>query len=147
MYNDSRIDLYNYIYSLVYGKVTNNVYRMGEPTENTEDDTKNGFVVIEVGDILDDSEFLCNAYGRARCMIIAFIPKKSRGRLDIAKYKEYESAINEVIREAILSNDNETYSILGDGVLSLDDDEQTQKGNQYHLYIKSFIVEIDKDNN
>ena len=35
MFNESRIDIYDYLYSLVHGVVTNNVYRMGEPTETT----------------------------------------------------------------------------------------------------------------
>lgn len=142
MFNESRIDIYDYIYGLVYGVVSNNVYRMGEPVETTESDTTNGFVVISVGNMNDDSEFICDAYGWVRCSIMAFVPKKSRGRLNKTLYKTFETSINQVVKNAMLQN-NASYYISGDDVLSMDSDEITQKGNQYHVYIKSFIVVID----
>lgn len=142
MFNESRIDIYDYIYGLVYGVVTNNVYRMGEPVETTESDTNNGFVVINVGNMNDDSEFSCDAYGWVRCSIMAFVPKKSRGRLNKTLYKSFETSINQVVKNAMLAKDA-SYYISGDNVLSMDSDEITQKGNQYHVYIKSFVVVID----
>lgn len=142
MFNESRIDIYDYIYGLVYGVVTNNVYRMGEPVETTESDTTNGFVVINVGNMNDDSEFSCDAYGWARCSIMAFVPKKSRGRLNKTLYKSFETSINQVVKNAMLAKDA-SYYISGDNVLSMDSDEITQKGNQYHVYIKSFVVVVD----
>ena len=42
MFNDSRIDIYDYLYNLVYDVVTKNVYRTGAPTETTESDSKDG---------------------------------------------------------------------------------------------------------
>ena len=142
MFNESRIDIYDYIYGLVYGVVSNNVYRMGEPVETTESDTTDGFVVISVGNMNDDSEFFCDAYGWVRCSIMAFVPKKSRGRLNKTLYKSFETSINQVVKNAMLQNDA-SYYISGDDVLSMDSDEITQKGNQYHVYIKSFVVVID----
>jgi hypothetical protein len=142
MFNESRIDIYDYIYGLVYGVVTNNVYRMGEPVETTESDTTNGFVVINVGNMNDDSEFSCDAYGWVRCAIMAFVPKKSRGRLNKTLYKSFETSINQVVKNAMLAKDA-SYYISGDNVLSMDSDEITQKGNQYHVYIKSFVVVVD----
>lgn len=142
MFNESRIDIYDYIYGLVYGVVTNNVYRMGEPVETTESDTTNGFVVINVGNMNDDSEFSCDAYGWVRCSIMAFVPKKSRGRLNKTLYKSFETSINQVVKNAMLAKDA-SYYISGDNVLSMDSDEITQKGNQYHVYIKSFVVVVD----
>ena len=73
MFNDSRIDIYDYLYNLVYDVVTKNVYRMGEPTETTESDSKDGFVVLKVGNMNDDSEFDCDAYGWVRCTITAYV--------------------------------------------------------------------------
>ena len=142
MFNESRIDIYDYIYGLVYGVVTNNVYRMGEPVETTESDTTNGFVVINVGNMNDDSEFSCDAYGWVRCSIMAFVPKKSRGRLNKTLYKSFVTSINQVVKNAMLAKDA-SYYISGDNVLSMDSDEITQKGNQYHVYIKSFVVVVD----
>ena len=92
MFNDSRIDIYDYLYNLVYDVVTKNVYRMGEPTETTESDSKDGFVVLKVGNMNDDSEFYCDAYGWVRCTITAYVPKKSRGRLDKTLYKAFEKS-------------------------------------------------------
>lgn len=144
MFNDSRIDIYDYLYNLVYDVVTKNVYRMGEPTETTSSDVKDGFVIIKVGNFNDDSEFDCNTYGWVRCTIMAYVPKKAKGHLNKPLYKAFETSINNVIREAILSGNNGDFYILSDGVLSMDGDEITQKGNQYHVYLKSFIVVSDK---
>lgn len=146
MYNESRMDLYDYLYNLVYDVVTKNVYRLGEPTETTTSDTEDGFVVITVGNLQDDSEFYLDTYGHVRCSFTAFVPKKSRGRLDATKYRAFESGINEVVKNAIEAVNDGDYAILSDGVLSMDDNETTQKGNQYHVYVKSFIVTVDANN-
>jgi hypothetical protein len=139
MFNESRIDIYDFLYGLFYDTVTRNVYKMGEPTENTESDTIDGFITLRVGVLNDDSEFYGDAYGWARCYVTAYIPKKSKGRLDSEKYKYFEDNINLVIKLA--SEDrNGDYFILKDSELSADDDEISQKGNQYHVYRKSFVV-------
>jgi len=143
MFNESRIDIYQYLYDLVCGKVTTNVYPMGEQIETTESDVSDGFVVINVGNLNDDSEFSLNAYGWARCTFTAYVPKRTRGRLNDVKYKEFETSINQVVNDAINSSDNQNYYISGDNVLSMDGDETTQKGNQYHVYVKSFVVVVD----
>ena len=139
MFNESRIDIYDFLYGLFYNTVTRNVYKMGEPTENTESDTTDGFITLRVGVLNDDSEFYGDAYGWARCYVTAYIPKKSKGRLDSEKYKYFEDNINLVVKLA--SEDrNGDYFILKDSELSADDDEISQKGNQYHVYRKSFVV-------
>ena len=143
MFNESRIDIYNFLYGLFYDTVTRNVYKMGEPTENTESDTTDGFITLEVGTISDDSEFSGDAYGWARGFVTAYVPKKSRGRLDDVKYKAFEDGINTVVKLASESSDADYY-VLSGSELSIDDVETTQKGNQYHIYQKSFIVVIDK---
>lgn len=139
MFNESRIDIYDYLYDLFYDTVTKNVYKMGEPTENTESDTTDGFITLRVGVLNDDSEFDGDAYGWARCYVTAYVPKKSRGRLDSVKYKSFETGINTAVRLATESRGGEYY-ILGGSELSTDDDEVSQKGNQYHIYMKSFVV-------
>ena len=139
MFNESRIDIYDFLYGLFYNTVTRNVYKMGEPTENTESDTIDGFITLRVGVLNDDSEFYGDAYGWARCYVTAYIPKKSKGRLDSEKYKYFEDNINLVVKLA--SEDrNGDYFILKDSELSADDDEISQKGNQYNVYRKSFVV-------
>ena len=144
MVEESRIAIYNYLKPL-FSSVTQNIYPMRVPTENTTDDTKNGFIVIEVGRIVDESEFDLETFAWTRCNVVAYVPQKTRGRLDETKYAAFEDSINSAVRSAINNPDaTSPYSIQSDGVLSMDDDEDTNKGNQYNVYVKSFIVIIDK---
>lgn len=143
MVDESRIGIYDYLYSLLYDVVTKNVYSMAEPTDNTKDDAENGFIVTRVGTIQDQSEFSGETYAQVRCYIIAYIPKKTRGRLNKELYKEFEDGILEVIHNAENTTD-ETYYIMPDTTISMDDNETSQKGNQFHTFVKSFIVVIDK---
>ena len=143
MVDESRIGLYNYVYNLLYGVVTENVYSMNEPQELTESDTKDGFIVIRIGDIRDESEFHLETYGWVRVFVEAYIPPISRGRLDKAKYKAMEDAINAVINSEIESGTNTTYSIEPDGIISSDMGEDSNGNNAYYMFIKSFIVSID----
>lgn len=143
MLNESRIDIYDYIYGLLNGVVTENVYYMNEPQELTTSDTSDGFIVITVGNIVDESEFYSDAYGRVRCFIQAFIPPTSRGRVDRAKYKSFEDGINTIINLASEDGDGEYY-IERDSVLSLDSFDASSPDNVFFTFVKSFIVVIDK---
>lgn len=141
MVNESRIDIYDYLYNLFYDVVTQNVYSMEVPQELTQSDTQDGFIVLHVGDLNDESEFAHHTYGWARCFVEAFIPPISRGRLDYDKYREFEDAITEVIH---LASDEviDGYSVQEGSVLSMDGSETTNANNSYFTFIKSFIVNI-----
>lgn len=141
--NESRIDLYNYVYGLFFGVVSDNVYSMNEPQELTESDTKDGFIVIRIDDMYDDSEFPRNAYGWARVFVQAYVPPISRGRLDKVKYKAFEDGISQVIYNEIENGTNEHFSIDSDGVISMDSNADTNANNAYFMFVKSFIVTID----
>lgn len=141
MVEESRIALYDYLKS-VFADVTQNIYSMRVPTENTSDDTKNGFIVIEIGAIVDESEFDLQAYGEVRCFVTAYVPQKTRGRLDSDKYAAFENSINAALRAEIDSPSSDVYYIQSDRILSMDDNEDSQKGNQYNVFVKSFIVTI-----
>lgn len=141
--NESRTGVYEYVRGLIYGTVTENVYSMNEPQELTESDTNDGFVVISVGDMFDESEFSLEAYGWVRVFIEAYVPPMSRGRVDIEKYKTFETSINEVLRNEIETGEDEHYSIQEDGVLSMEDIVNTNANNVYYRFIKSFIVNLD----
>jgi len=143
MVDESRIDIYNYIYGLLYGVVTENVYSMNEPQELTESDTTDGFIVIRVGDVYDNSEFKCETYGRVRVFVEAYIPPISRGRLDKAKYKTFEDGITNAINNEIENGNNAHFSIQDDGILSMDSNADNNANNAYFMYVKSFIVTID----
>lgn len=145
MFNESRIDIYNFLYDIFYDVVTKNVYMMAEPEELTESDTKNGFIVIRVGDLNDNSEFNGQAYGWARCYVEAYIPKKSRGRLDVTKYEDFENGINATIRSHATNIVNETFYIQEGSVISMDYNETSNANNQFLMFIKSFVLVIDKE--
>lgn len=146
MLHESRIDIYDYLYNLFYDVVTKNVYSMNEPQELSQSDTQDGFIVIRVGDLNDESEFGRKAYGWTRCYVEAYVPPISRGRLDYNKYKEFEDAINSVIELASENEPNENgYSVQEGSVLSMDTDETTNANNAFFMFIKSFIVMIDKE--
>ena len=144
MLNESRIDIYDYLYNLFYDVVTKNVYSMREPQELTKADTTDGFIVIRVGDLIDASEFSRQAYGEVRCYVQAFVPPSSRGRLDYEKYKVFEDGINTAISLAIEAEGNGGYSIQEDNILSSDAEETSTANNSYFTFIKSFIVIIDE---
>lgn len=141
MIDKSRIAIYDYLYNMFYGVVTNNVYSMTLPTDAVESDVDEGFLVTTVGDIQDESEFDGSAYAWCRCYVYAYVPKRSRGRLDKTKYKAFEDGINDVIKAQELSFD-EKYYVMAESTISMDDNEDTQRGNQFTVFAKSFVVVI-----
>lgn len=143
MVRQSRNDIYNYLYDLFYGVVTENVYEMKIPTELTTSDTQDGFVVIYVGNIIDLSEFPEQAYGEVRCYVEAFIPQISRGRVNHDIYARFEDGINEVINRASEEMTDGDYHIEKDSVISADDIEESDADNSYYTFVKSFIVNIE----
>ena len=143
MVNESRIDIYDYLYNLLFGVGSENVYDMRVPTELTESDTTAGFLVIHVGSIVDESEFVGEAFGRVRCFIEAYVPQISRGRVNHDIYAAMANSINSVIKEQSETDDGEYY-IEKDSLISADDIEGSDDNNSYFSFIKSFIVVIDK---
>lgn len=146
MLNKSRSDIYDYLYGLFYGTVTENVYSMSEPQELEDTDRTDGFIVLHVGNMYDNSEFSGQTYGEVRCYVEAYIPPVTRGRLDVDKYREYEEAIIQTIENAIASpNQNEDYCIQEDSLISSETEEVTNANNIFFVFIKSFIVVINKN--
>ena len=147
MIEQSRIKIYDFLYNLFYDKVTKNVYAMTVPQELTPSDREDGFLVLRVGSIDDESEFMGETYGRVRCFVQAFIPPISKGRLDWTKYTTWEKEVLEVINTEIQAPNSEVYRIESDGILSYDSDEIRNDDNRFNLFIKSFIITIDKSEN
>ena len=146
MLNKSRSDIYDYLYGLFYGTVTENVYSMSEPQELEDTDRTDGFIVLHVGNMYDNSEFSGQTYGEVRCYVEAYIPPVTRGRLDVDKYREYEEVITQTIENAIASpNQNEDYCIQEDSLISSETEEATNANNIFFVFIKSFIVAINKE--
>ena len=147
MIEQSRIKIYDFLYNLFYDKVTKNVYAMTVPQELTPSDREDGFLVLRVGSIDDESEFMGETYGHVRCFVQAFIPPISKGRLDWTKYTTWENEVLEVINTEIQAPNSEVYRIESDGILSYDSDEIRNDDNRFNLFIKSFIITIDKSEN
>ena len=144
MLDKSTIAIYDYVYNLFFGVVTENVYSMFEPEELLDTDVNDGFIVISVGDLHDESEFDSQAYGWARVFVEAYVPTKSRGRLDETKYVAFEDGINQVVEQATKQSQG-TYFIVEDSIVSTSRKEQNNMDNQFMVFMKSFIVNIDKE--
>ena len=144
MVNESRNDLNDYLYGLFHGTVSNNVYPKEVPTELTSSDTEDGFIVLRAGGIGDASEFRNATYGTVRCYVEVYVPVISRGRYNRSKYKQFEDDVNRAINGEIDNPSSSTYTIMSEGILSYDDDEHANADNRYMLFIKSFVVMIDK---
>lgn len=141
MFSEIRTDIYDYLYNLFYDVVTKNVYSMSEPQELTKSDTTDGFIVIRVGDTIDESEFALETYGSVRVFIWAYVPPKSRGRLDKEKYRAMETSIDNVVRQA-MENPNEHYYISDANALSMDMTTTSNANNLFYIFVKSFIVNL-----
>lgn len=143
MFNDSRIDIYDYLYDIVVDNdVTNNVYMVSEPQDLTTSDKKDGFVVIRAGGINDQSQFDRGTYGWTRVYVIAFVPSTSRGRLDYEKYKAMEDKLNLAIETAENSGVVNGYAILKNTTLSMDGATMSTANNLFYTFVKSFRVLI-----
>lgn len=138
--NDTlRIDMYEYVEKLLTDVFDVNVYLMSEPQELTEEDTERGFLVVNIGNLNDASEFIGNTYEWARVFIVAYIPPISRGRVNLERYKTFERLINKLVRESSEDNEKDFWPQY-DSLLSTDGEEINNANNVYHTFIKSFIV-------
>lgn len=147
MLNVSRSDIYDYLYELFYGYVTENVYEMKPPVALTESDAENGFLVTYVGDIIDMSEFPEQTYGEVRCFVTACIPQDERGRVNHEIYAQFETDINKVIDDASEYHTDGVYHVEKESIISSDGIEETDADNSYFTFIKSFIVNIQSNEN
>ncbi len=77
--------------------------------------------------------------------IRCYVPPISRGRLDVVKYKQFEDDINAAIDLATESDNNGTYWIDEDSIISSDGKDEGNADNSYYMFIKSFIVVVDAE--
>ena len=116
---------------------------MNESQDLTESDVKDGFIVIRVGTMVEESEFKGEAFGWCRVFVEAYVPPMSRGRLDEEKYYAFESSINTAIDNEVDNGTNKDYSIIEDGIISWDDFDDSNANNVFYKFVKSFRVQID----
>lgn len=139
--NVSRQDIYSYVSTLLKD-VTSNIYRIEIPEILTTDAISNGFIVLKMNALKDNSEMGLNTYSQVRVYIESYVPAlKDRGTINTSKYKAAQDAIDAVIN-AECEKQNQSYTInRDDGVLSMED-YFTNKTNFFFVYITSFLVTI-----
>ena len=94
----------NYIYTLLYGKVSTNVYLGSLPaTLNTDEED---MVLIDCGLKIDDRD----AYAKGPINIFLYVKPLERGRKNIKRMLEMEDALQDIIRNQ--SDDNYMLNIL-----------------------------------
>ena len=143
MFNDSRIDIYDYLADLIIdNEVTSNVYYVDEPQDLTSSDKTNGFIVIKVGGVNDQSQFDLETYGWTRVYLYAYVPSTSRGRLDYNKYKAMENKLNALISNEAKKEVSNGYSIVQNSTLSMDGVRLSTANNLFYSFVKSFRVFI-----
>lgn len=140
MIDNSRMKIYDFLYTMFYDVVSKNVYKMERPQELTQEDIESGFIVVRVGSVNDASEFVGSAYIWSRVYVEAYIPPKSRGRLDKNKYNALENSIEAVIRNWYDKVSDTGFSIDEDSLISTDDFLSTNKDNSFHVFVQSFVV-------
>lgn len=147
MFNDSRIGIYDYLYDLIVNsEVTSNVYIVDEPQDLAASDKKDGFIVIKVGGVNDQSQFDLETYGWSRVYIYAYVPSTSRGRLDYNKYKTMENKLNALIRTESKKGEKHGYSIIQNSTLSMDGVKASTANNLFYTFVKSFRIFITQNN-
>lgn len=140
MIDAKRGPLYDYVYSLFYGTVTDYIYPIEMPSNLTEEDA-NGFMVIRMADVRDRGEFKLKAFADVRVTVEMYTKAKDRGRLDKTQYDKYEKLITKVL-EAEDGKNHPNYQIDMDSILSTDDIYNDDKNNIFYIYFVSFIVKI-----
>lgn len=140
MIDARRSPLYDYVYSLFHGRVTDYIYPIEMPSNLTEEDA-NGFMVIRMADVRDRSEFKLKAYAEVRVTIEMYTKAKDRGRLDKPQYEKYEDLITQVLNEEDAKS-NPNYEIDMDSILSTDDIYNDDKNNIFYIYFVSFVIKI-----
>lgn len=143
MFDSSRMAIYEYLCS-VLADVTSNIHPMHKPKELSQDEVKNGFIVIKLDDINDESEFSKETYGWVSVAIEAYVPTKKRGRLNSQLFDTFESAIDSAIESAIESR-NTNYGINERTILSKDFLEDDNANNVYSVYVKTFVLTIENN--
>lgn len=137
----SRKDIYSYVASL-FTSITKNIYRISVPETLGSDAISNGFIVLNMGEVEDFSQFSENTFVQTRIYVECYVPSTNtvtaNGVMNTTKYDDLQKAIDTII-EAESKKTNQKYSISEDYILSTDD-FFTNKTNSFFVYIKSFIV-------
>lgn len=135
----SRQDIYSYI-TTIFSSVTKNIYPIEIPSTLSSDAVKNGFIVLKLNEIKDQSEFLSDTYSDPRMYVESYIPSKADGSINKTKYEEIQSTIDSIVLEECKKT-NQVYTISKESILS-GDDFYTNKTNSFFMYIASFTITI-----
>lgn len=140
--NTSRIDIYEYIKGLFVGEtntIFQNIYYGNKPQVLTDNDSKNGYIVVSLGGMTDNSEIALTTYVTLRCYIECYIPLYN-GSVNTTKYKKVQEALDAIIQREC-SKVNAQYNINTDSLLSTDG-YFNNNNNSSFAYIASFQITI-----
>lgn len=134
----SRISVYEFACGM-FSSLGVNVYSMEVPQSlDTATDIASGFIVIRVNNIYDNSEFVGNTYATSRVLVEAYVPAKTRGRVDATKYKALQDKINIIVKE-YCEKVNQDYVVSEDSILNYDD-TFINNTTEFFMYVISFTV-------
>lgn len=134
----SRISVYEFAYGM-FSSLGVNIYSMEVPQSlDTATDIASGFIVIRVNNIYDNSEFVGNTYATSRVLVEAYVPAKTRGRVDATKYKALQDKINIIVKE-YCEKVNQDYVVSEDSILNYDD-TFINNTTEFFMYVISFTV-------
>lgn len=134
----SRISVYEFACGM-FSSLGVNVYSMEVPQSlDTATDIASGFIVIRVNNIYDNSEFVGNTYATSRVLVEAYVPAKTRGRVDATKYKALQDKINIIVKE-YCEKVNQDYVVSADSILNYDD-TFINNTTEFFMYVISFTV-------
>ena len=140
----SRKNIYTYLANL-FKTVTTNLYRISIPVTLGDDAVSNGFIVISLGNLTDNSEFDFKTYSHIRATIQYFVPSinttTANGVMNTSAFDNVQTQIDAIITSES-EKTNQKYTISRDGVLSMDD-FYTNNTNSFYVYITSFLITID----
>lgn len=144
--NVSRKDIYSYVASL-FTSVSKNIFRIDIPITLNADAASNGFIVLKLDTLSDNSEFDLSTFATVRMYVECYVHTTQvdgiSGLMNTAKYDAAQKAIDTII-EAECKKQNQTFSISNDGILSMDD-FYSNNTDAFSVYIKSFKITITND--
>ena len=137
MSDTSRISVYSFVHTM-FGSLGISVYAMEIPQSLETVDITNGFAVMRINNIYDNSEFIGHTYSTARVFLETYVPAKTKGRLDTTKYEALQNKINSMVNE-YCDKTNQDYMVSRDSILNYDD-TMINGSTEFFMYLISFTV-------
>jgi len=137
MINVSRIDIYNYVKSVLTKGGIKNIYLMNMPKKIPQAVEEAGFSVITLGQIRDRSQFTLKGYAECFAYIDIYIKSLTNTTLNQSKYKE----LDELIRKLVMDEaDNKLSAFKMDSDVMISDDSTDEQRGYHILHVEVKIT-------